>query len=228
MSEPEKINTVGNSVHFTGLTLCRGMGLAAGYYSKPEEVAAVSGAAFAIRRNLFQSLGGFDEEFFIYMEETDLSLRSRLSGWKCLTAPESLVWHDYSLRFGPRKVFFQERNRYRTVLKNFRWPTLIVLSPAFLLAELITWGFVLKSDRSNWRNKLQAYGETIKHCREILRKRRETQALRKARDRDLLRWMGSELDFSQVTRSKTGRVAAVLFNPLFFSLRLAALALVWW
>jgi GT2 family glycosyltransferase len=228
MGNPDKINTCGNDVHLSGLTLCRGMGRGREHFSKMEEVAAVSGAAFAIRRSLFHLLGGFDGEFFIYMEETDLSCRARLAGWRCVFVPESIVWHDYSLRFGPEKVFYQERNRYRMLLKNFRWPTLVLLLPTLLLAESVTWGFVLSNDRPNWRNKLRAYGETIKRLREILRKRKETQTLRRTRDRDMIRRMGSSLDFSQTTGSKTARWAAVVFNPLFFLFWVAAIFLVWW
>jgi GT2 family glycosyltransferase len=228
MSDPGRINTCGNTVHLSGLTLCRGMGKRAEIFSSLIEVAAVSGAAFAIRRDLFHRLGGFDEGFFIYLEETDLSLRARLNGWRCISVPESIIWHDYQLRFGPQKVFYQERNRYRMLLKNLSWPTLIVLLPVLLVAETVTWGFVLWNDRPNWRNKLRAYIETIRHLREILSKRRETQSLRRQRDRDLLRWMGSSLDFSQVTRSRTALCATVLFNPLFFLLRAAVFVVVWW
>jgi GT2 family glycosyltransferase len=228
MGDPGRINTCGNSVHLSGLTLCRGMGKREEVFSKLEEVAAVSGAAFAIRRDLFHRLGGFDENFFIYMEETDLSFRARLNGWRCVSVPDSIVWHDYQLRFGPGKVFYHERNRYRMLLKNFYWPTLIVLSPVLLMAEMVTWGFVLWNDRPNWRNKLLAYVETIRHLQEILCKRMETQALRRKRDRDLLRLMGSSLEFSQVTQSRIARCASIVFNPLFFLLRAAVFVFVWW
>jgi GT2 family glycosyltransferase len=228
MSRPDTINTCGNDVHLSGLTLCRGMGSDQTHYSASDDVAAVSGAAFAIRRDLFQQLGGFDEEFFLYMEETDLSCRARLAGWRCVFVPESIVWHDYSLRFGPVKVFYQERNRYRMLLKNYRWPTLLLLLPALLLAEAVTWGFVLGNDRPNWRNKLRAYGETANHFREILRRRKETQALRKNRDRDLIRRTGASLDFAQTTRSPMAFWAGIVFTPLFFLFRLAVLLLLWW
>ena len=228
MNDPGRINTCGNAVHISGLTLCRGAGDANDSISASEEVAAVSGAAFAIRRELFRMLGGFDEGFFIYMEETDLSCRARLTGWRCLTAPDSLVWHDYTLRFGPDKVFLQERNRYQMILKNFRWPTIAVLLPGILLAEVITWGFVLCYDRARWRNKWRAYQEIILQWREIMCKRRELQALRKQRDRDLLKLIDWKLDFYQVAHGSLARLAAILFNPMFLVLRGAVSLLVWW
>jgi GT2 family glycosyltransferase len=228
MGSPNRINTCGNDVHITGLALCRGAGRLKDAFSEPEEVAAVSGAAFAIRSDLFRMLGGFDEDFFIYMDETDLSCRARLAGWRSLTAPGSLVWHDYALRFGPDKVFLQERNRYQMILKNFRWPTIAVLLPGFLLAEVITWGFVLLFERAHWRKKLRAYEEIILRWREILRKRRIGQSLRTRKDRDILRWMGWNLDFFQIARSPASRLAAIFFNPLFLLFRWMALILVWW
>lgn len=225
---PDRINTCGNAVHITGLTLCRGFGAPRSALGDPEEVPAVSGAAFAIRRELFHTLGGFDEDTFLYMEDTDLSLRARLAGWGCLYAPSSIVFHDYSLRITPRKVFYQERNRYLMLLKCLRWPTLFILLPALLLAEVLTWGFSLWSDRANLGNKLSAYGWVIRHWLQILRKRRAVQALRRSSDRALLVASGSSLDFSQAGRGLVPRAARLVFNPAFFVLRTLVLILVWW
>jgi GT2 family glycosyltransferase len=124
MQSPQYINTCGNDVHISGITLCRGMGQSSEAFSRQEEVGAVSGAAFAIRSELFETLCGFDESFFMYMEDTDLSLRARLLGYRCVCVPDSIVYHRYTLRFGPRKTFYQERNRYLMILKCLRRPTL--------------------------------------------------------------------------------------------------------
>src|SRR5262249_25950842 len=58
LHDRERINTCGNSVHITGLTLCRGLGDPSSSFSEEEDVDAVSGAAFAIRRSLFDALEG--------------------------------------------------------------------------------------------------------------------------------------------------------------------------
>ena len=228
MSDPEKINTCGNAMHLTGLTLCRGMGASRKLYDDMDEVDAVSGAGFAIRRELFEILGGFDEDFFIYMEETDLSLRARLNGWKCIYVPRSIILHDYELRFGPNKVLYQERNRYMMLLKTLKWRTLLTLLPAYLLAEVVTWGFVITSDRAHWRNKFRTYHWTMANWRTILNKRKETQQLRKVTDRELLKDVGSRLNYGQVATRPVVILADWIFTPMFVLLRTMTRLVIWW
>jgi len=227
-AEPERINTCGNEVHCSGLTLCRGAGQASDTFSHPEEVSAVSGAAFALPRSVFEHLGGFDEQFFLYMEDTDLSLRARLAGYRCIYTPHSVVRHDYRLRFGPRKTFYQERNRYLMLLKCLRWRTLLILSPALLLAELVTWGFVLLHDRQNAGNKLLAYLWVLRHWKQVMAQRRRVQATRRTPDRALIESFGHRLAYEQTGTGYTARLAHVMFDPLFTLARRLALTLVHW
>lgn len=228
MAEPDRLNTCGNNIHITGLTLCRGMGRPRDSYPQIEEVSAVSGAAFAIRHELFEKLGGLDEEMFLYLEDTDLSWRARLAGYATLYTPESCVQHDYELRITRLKVFWQERNRYLMLLKSLRWPTLITLLPAYLLAELITWSFVLLKDRASIMNKINAYGWVVANWRVVMRKRKATQALRAVSDRTMLKSTGFKIDFEQAAGGAVAILARFIFNPLFFALRTICLAVVWW
>jgi GT2 family glycosyltransferase len=229
LNKPETINTCGNDIHISGLTLCRGMGCPATDYNLLKSVAAISGAAFALRRDLFNTLTGFDPLFFLYMEDTDLSWRVRLAGYRCLFVPNSIVYHDYTLRFGPRKIFFQERNRYLMLLKCLRWPTLIVLMPTLIFAEVVTWGFTLWRDRSSIRNKLSAYGWIWSSWHQIMIKRSTTQGLRRqTRDRDLLALMTARIDYGQTGNTWVSKLAALIFDPLFTLLRGLVLIVVWW
>jgi len=228
MPEPQKLNTCGNDVHLSGLTLCRGMGQSREKFQVAEDVAAISGAAFAIRREIFEQVGGFNESFFIYMEETSLSLETWLRGWRCVYVPTSVIFHDYALRFGPRKTLFQERNRYLMLLQLYRWPTLLLLLPTLLLAEVVTWGFVLTRDRKHWANKFKAYAGVFKNWSAMRAKRRLNQQQRRVKDRVLLARTTHTLDFGQVEKGGMGRAAAVVFDPLFWLLRRITLSLVWW
>lgn len=226
--DPRRLNTAGNDVHLSGLTLCRGMGQPAGRFDQPAIVGAVSGAAFAIGRDLYRELGGFDAGYFMYMEETDLSWRAQLAGYRCAYIPQSIIQHHYRLRFGPNKTFYQERNRYRMLLKTLRRRTLILLSPALLLAELVTWGFVVMNDRRNWKGKLRAYRSVFSEWPEIRRLWWETQRLRAVPDRLLLEQVSGNLDFAQTGGGRAARLAGICFNPLFNIWRRFMLKVVRW
>jgi GT2 family glycosyltransferase len=228
MQQRDCINTCGNDIHCSGLTLCRGMGQPRTSYGSTEDVAAVSGAAFAIRAALFRSLGGFDESFFIYVEETDLSLRARIAGWRCVYVPGSVVFHDYQFRIGSNKIFFQERNRYLMLLGNLKIATLIALVPVLVLAELICWVFVLLRDRSNWSNKFRAYYWVGANLPLIRAKRRRSMRLRRAGDRTLLRATGYRLDYGQVSSGTMVWIGHKLVDPIFRFWRWVSLVFVWW
>ncbi|MBA2361843.1 MAG: glycosyltransferase family 2 protein [Actinobacteria bacterium] len=63
---------------------------------------APSGGAAAYRRRAFESVGGFDERLFAYMEDVDLGLRLQGAGWRCAGAPEALGVHERSATAGRR------------------------------------------------------------------------------------------------------------------------------
>lgn len=228
MDAPERVNTLGNDVHYTGLAFCRGIGASRPVTGGIEDVAAVSGAAFAVRRQVWEALGGMDEAFFLYVEDTDLSWRAALAGYRCVVVPQSVVHHCYTLRFGPDKIFYQERNRYRMLLKCFRRPTLLLLLPALLLAEIVTWGFVLTRYPHRWREKWRAWVWTARHWRETMARRWEVQAVRRASDRALLARCTHRLAYAQAHPGRLARWAERLLDPLFGLIRHAALILIGW
>ncbi|MEP7366641.1 MAG: glycosyltransferase family 2 protein [Acidobacteriota bacterium] len=91
-------------------------------FVQQEEVLCPSGSAALYRRDLFDSLGGFDEDFFLYCEDSDLGLRARWAGWSCLYVPGARVDHQYSHSAGRAsrlKAYLVERNRLRLVVKTF-------------------------------------------------------------------------------------------------------------
>jgi hypothetical protein len=128
----------------------------------------------------------------------------------------------------PLKVFYQERNRYLMLLKTFKWATLLALSPVLLVAEVITWGFVLLHDRRNIGNKLRAYSWVIRNWRRILDERAATQATRKVKDRELLLRTSFKLDFVTTSPGPVSRIAQAIFDPLFFLLRTLVISMVRW
>jgi len=92
-------------------------------YNVKKLVGAVCGASMLVRKDLFLKVGGFDEDYFAYFEETDFCWRAWLHGFKVVYVPNSVIYHMLSGSWGPKtlptRIFLSERNRLLTVFKNF-------------------------------------------------------------------------------------------------------------
>jgi GT2 family glycosyltransferase len=125
----EQLDSAGMLICGDGSSKQRGHLASPDEYRRQEEVLAPSGSAALYRRAMLDEVGGFDEDFFLYCEDTDLGLRARWAGWKCLYAPGAVVYHHYSHTAGratPLKAYYVERNRLFLLVKNFPLRNLIV------------------------------------------------------------------------------------------------------
>lgn len=126
------LDSAGMSIACDGTSKQRGHGAAPERFSREEEVLLPSGSAALLRRTMIEEIGLFDEDFFLYCEDTDLGLRARWAGWKCYYVPDAVVDHRYSETAGrasPLKAYYVERNRLFVVMKNF--PAALLLRAAF-------------------------------------------------------------------------------------------------
>lgn len=92
-----------------------------GQFETGEEVFGFCGAAVLLRRDALDDVGTFDETFFAYYEDTDLSWRLRLRGWKILYDPRAVVEHGHSKtnrEWSDFFLFHVDRNRLLMILKN--------------------------------------------------------------------------------------------------------------
>ncbi|MDR9367360.1 MAG: glycosyltransferase family 2 protein [Balneolaceae bacterium] len=129
VKEPEYFEyagAAGGYIDWMGYPFCRGRLIDKvekddGQYDERSDIFWATGAAFAIRKELFKKAGGFDEDFEFHMEEIDLCWRCLKVGHKIRYVPNSTVYHlgGGSLAHGsPRKVFFNYRNSLLMLLKN--------------------------------------------------------------------------------------------------------------
>lgn len=224
----DKINTCGNDVTFTGITFCRGLDKPKDDITERLYVSAVSGAAFLVRRSLIEEIGGFDDDYFLYFEDTDLCLRAALAGYKAIFVPDSIIYHKYQFKFHPNKAFYQERNRHYTLLKIFHWPTYFVLAPSLLFGELLAWGFALLRGREHVRSLIQALYWLIKHHKKIRLARKRAQSIRKVKDRDILQCFQYKLNFTRTTNPRVEKFLTLFTTPFNYLISRFVLILVWW
>lgn len=104
----------------------------------------VSGAACLVRRELFLSCGGFDEAYFAYYEDIDLSLRMAHRGYRVLLEPKAVVFHQLGATSGGnRSALARERmvaNSLETWLANVPSPWVWLFLPLVAVAQLL-WFF---------------------------------------------------------------------------------------
>jgi GT2 family glycosyltransferase len=108
-------------------------------YHTEREVSGASGASVIYRKSMLEQVGGFDERFFAYHEESDLQKRASKSGWKCVYVPTAVVYHMGSRSFGKLSRtfhYYHERNRWWYIAKNFSLFKILIHSPLLLFMEL--------------------------------------------------------------------------------------------
>ncbi len=134
-----RLDSAGMLVARDGSSKQRGSGHPPEDFPVAEETLFPSGSAALYRRAMLDAIGAFDGRFFLYCEDTDLGLRARWAGWKCLYVPDAVVEHHYSHSAGnasPLKAYFVERNRLFVLVKNFP-AGMLVTAPFATLARYL-------------------------------------------------------------------------------------------
>ena len=190
-----KINTYGNIIHYLGFSYVGGYKLDYRNVQFDIDLSVASGAAMWIPVRIIKKIGLFDKGFFMYHEDLDFSWRSRLAGFKIRLISDSLVWHKYSYGRNLNKYYYAERNRIIFMLKNYQIRTLVLISPMFLLNELLINFHAIIS--GYFKYKLQSYLSVIRYLPVIWNFRINKKANTKF-DRDLIRYFSCQLDFSEM------------------------------
>ena len=173
-TDPGLVNSCGNPVHVTGLSWAGGYLEPFSEHDESTDVTSVSGALFAVRRGMWDELGGLDARFFMYYEDADLSLRCWLAGRRVRYVPEALATHTYDFSRNPLKMHLLERNRLLSILTVYPGPLLRRALPVILLTEPLL--FVL-AKRDGWlRQRVDAWCWLLRHRRLLVERRRAVQA----------------------------------------------------
>jgi GT2 family glycosyltransferase len=116
------INNVGSNLYERGFGGDRGfLERDRGQFEQAVDVFAWCGGAVLLKKAYLDAVGVFDERLFLYYEDTDLSWRGRLQGWRYLYAPGAVVRHRHAQSSGVGSDtfrFYTERNRLLVLAKN--------------------------------------------------------------------------------------------------------------
>ncbi|MFX1593130.1 MAG: glycosyltransferase family 2 protein [Promethearchaeota archaeon] len=162
------------------------------------------GAALLIKRELYKKIGLFDPLYFIYCEDFDLSWRTWLAGYKVMYAPKSFLFHKIGQvleDLSPRKFFLHERNRLRTLLKNYELKSILKILPLYLVKRI---GMFVKLCIQFDNTALLYLYINIKsllwniiHMKSLIRNRRFIKTIRIKDDKFIFEIMNKTVKFKQ-------------------------------
>jgi len=170
------IDNAGDMLSYYGHTVGRNE-VDTGQYDQPRFLFSACAGAAIYRKEMFEKVGLFDEDFFAYYEDIDLGMRAQLMGYKCLYVPTAVVYHMLQATSGqiPAKRFiWMQRNIICVHLKNM---------PIKLLGQIITTFFFLHTYSSflyfiktkDIKTIMKLYYNIIKILPSIIKKRSDIQ-----------------------------------------------------
>jgi hypothetical protein len=166
-----------------------------GQLDKVAEIFSAKSAGMIVRRDVFNRIGGFDEDYFVYVEETDLCWRIWLNGYRVVFVPTSIVYHAFGneakLRLSHTKFlskYHGTKNYITTLIKNLDTWNLLKILPLHIGSwiGITVWHIMRKRlVEASWVTKGALYNLT--HFRCIWMKRKVVQSsVRKVPDSYLL------------------------------------------
>ena len=152
--EPELADDAGDYVTILGFACKRGDGLKASRYTKPCRVFSACGGAALYRKSILEEIGTFDENFFAYFEDVDLSWRANNAGYKCVLCPTARCYHICGASTGAVKynAFKSQQSGRNSILLPLKNEPLLMLILNFLPLAL---GYLLKC----YKFHKQGFGE---------------------------------------------------------------------
>lgn len=166
------------------------------------KVFGVSGSAMLLSRDVFQKVGYFDAEFFMFMEDIDLCWRANLAGYQVIVNADTYIFHegggtaqggpvkDSLYRTSTWRSYLRERNTLRALLKNYSMGTLFWILPVYFLLETIELGFYFVLSKPKvFLAYLYAFFWNFRNLHGTFIMRNYIQKTRTAKDQSLMKMM---------------------------------------
>ena len=181
LDDKKHIDSTGDFYSIWGMPFPRGRNhFDKGQYDTTEAVFAASGGASLYRAEMLRDIGLFDEDFFAYYEDVDISFRAQLAGWNVVYEPTAVAYHRLSgtsSKLGSFSRYHATKNFHYLYVKNMPgylfWKYFIL----YLLQDLRLSAGSIKHRQLT--THLKAEYEAIRKLPSILKKRRRIQKNRK-------------------------------------------------
>lgn len=184
------LDGAGDALRLSGLPYRLGHGERdRGQFDRPAFVFGACAAAALYRRGMLGEIGLFDEDFFAYCEDGDLSFRAQLAGYRCRYVPDAVVYHVGGASTGGKRsataTMLGTRNSLWLLTKNLPLSLIPHVLPFFVLGQLAR--LLTAAATGTLRAHLEGLAGAWRGLPATLKKRREIQAARRLPDAELRR-----------------------------------------
>ena len=147
-----------------------------GRYARREYIFGACAGAALYRREVFERVGGMDEDFVAYYDDVDLAFRAQLAGFRCLYEPGAICYHKRGATSGSDAIQLQERNLTALLVKDLPGPLFVRLLPAVIVSRVRRLYRLMRAGAG--RPALRGFVEGFGLLPRMLAKRRQVQRLR--------------------------------------------------
>ena len=210
MDKFNKIDSVGHAVDPLGFLRAEGyLEIDKGQYDYLKDICVVQPAACLIKREVIDEVGLFDDDYFWCHEDTDLSFRLHLAGYRIVLSPKSIVYHKRSATVSKFPEYFIlyycRRNILMTLLKCYELKHIFTLIPLHVLFTLgLALLYLFNGKYYNFRAIIKAHIWNLMNLNRTFKKRAGIRKIRLISDRELFKKLDKINIYSLITRSKMG------------------------
>ena len=215
--EPALVNSIGNPIHFLMFSWAGDFGEPFTEHNHEEQVAGICGGFFACRRDTWDRLGGFDNVYFAYAEDVDLSLRTWQSNLKVEFEPRAQGVHHYQFTKNNHKWYLLERNRLMNFFTIYDLRSTLLLLPMFFPVEC---GVLFAAWRGGWATEKIESWRWLWRNRSHLRERRSR--VNRTKDPRSAQWtdvLSGEMNIPAEFGLRVPRVASWVLNRYWISVK---------
>jgi GT2 family glycosyltransferase len=184
-ADPGRIQYAGGSLHFICEAINPWMNRSlADRGTARADVGVASGNGLLLDREAAIAVGLFDERYFMGKDDGDFTHRMRIAGYRIVELPDALLLHGSRPR-GNWLFYYQIRNRWHFMLKNYQWRTLIAILPCLAIHEPLQ--LIVLHAKGHGGTYWKAVGGLIAMLPDLSRDRAQVARFRTLPDGALLR-----------------------------------------
>ncbi|RTZ98300.1 MAG: glycosyltransferase family 2 protein [Deltaproteobacteria bacterium] len=209
--QPEIIDRAGDGYSYAGAGVLRGRGQDAAACDTAGWIFGACAGGAIYRRSMLDTIGLFDEDFFLLYEDVDLSFRAQLQGYKCIYVPDAVIRHMASQSIGydsPVSVYYAHRNLEWTYFQNMPDKLIQRTFHRHLLYDLAA--FLFFSARGRVTPFLRAKTDALRGLNKALGKRKAVQRSRTVSDQYLWNLIETEGYINRIRRRVGNNVLKTL------------------